>query len=1154
MTRHLWGGAPEPGSGAACVRVRRSMVIVWCLLGLMAVASRVEAQAVYGSLGGTVTDNSGAVLPGATVTITNVDRKTVDSVVTNDSGFFTKDRLLPGAYEVKAELSGFKTAIVPRVTVSVDTQTPVSFKLELGAVSEEVTVTGGAPLLKTDRADVATTFDSRQLTELPVLDRNLTKFVLLTPGTQQLGWQHAASENPQGSVQIQVNGQHFSGTGYQLDGTENRDPILGIIVINSTLESVAETKITSQNYDAEFGQATAGVVSIRTKSGTNELHGSAFEFWRGDKFQARNPFTQFQRDPLTGRFIPETSHNQFGASIGGPIVTNKMFFFGDYQGTRDTQGGSKLLSVPTAAARGGDLSAYGVNIFDPATGATPEQRAQFANNVIPTGRLSPQALAILQSIPLPNAAGRDNGTRDNYVAAASETFEEDSFNVRVDGRMSEKVNIFGRYSTGGFSRDGPTAFGSGGGAELVSLGGVSKVRNHSVAFGADYTLSPTLLADFRFGFFQYKVNVLPFDFGTTPALDAGIPGLNLGDDFTSGLPALFIGGDNTTVAGDFEAGSGLGVNRCNCPLDQNEKQWQMVGNLTKLMGNHSFKFGIDVRRAYNLRVPSDAHRSGELTFNLDRTRGPSGGGLGLATFLLGDVTFFRRYASPNTDARERQWRHFYYAQDTWRVNPRLTVNYGLRLDVINPQTVNEAGNGGWLDLTTGQMLVGGVGDIDLAGNVKNRFNWAPRLGVTYQLDEKTVLRAGYGRSYDIGVFGSLFGHSVTQNLPVLSVQELRAPNNFDRVFTLASGPSPATFPDPGSSGRFTLPDGVFSRALPDKQRPPAVDAWNVTYQRQLTDTMSLEVAYVANHGSRVFAGDGPAVNANQARLDGFGTLNFNQRQPFFNGLVTPKEGLGGAFGWTQGIDYFCNCATNDYQSLQARFTKRFSGGYLANVNYTLQRAEMANGDYFFWDPEMNRGVADWDRRHNFVFSFVALIPVGRDQRYMSDISPGLDALIGGWQLNANTTIQSGLPFSVNYRDAGADRDTGGNNRPNLIGDTDGEQNRDQWFNSTPIGSPGSAFERPARGTFGTMERNALRGPGYWRVDASLFKNFRLGGARELQVRIEAVNVFNHVNLANPDSEVGVPGSPNTNAGRINATAYGNSDPQRNLQFALKFSF
>ena len=377
--------------------------IVACAMFAIGVPS-VPAQAVYGSISGTVKDNTGALLPGVTVTVTSVERSTTDSVLTNDSGVYTKDRLLPGTYEVRAELQGFKQAVVPRVTVSVDTQTPVNFTLDLGAVSETIEVTGGSPLLKLDRADVATTFDTRQLTDLPVLDRNFTKFILLTPGTQQLGWQHAASENPQGSTQTMVNGQHFSGTTYQLDGTENRDPILGIIVINPTLESIRETKITSQNYDAEFGQATAGVVSVQTKSGANNVLGSAFEFFQSDKFQSRNPFTQFAPDPLTGRFLPETKKNQFGGSMGGPIRQNRWFFFGDYEGTRSTVGGSRLGTVPTDAARRGDFSAYGVAIFDPLTGA-PASRTQFANNQIPQGRLSPQALSLLRLIPSPNATG-----------------------------------------------------------------------------------------------------------------------------------------------------------------------------------------------------------------------------------------------------------------------------------------------------------------------------------------------------------------------------------------------------------------------------------------------------------------------------------------------------------------------------------------------------------------------------------------------------------------------------------------------------------------------------------------------------------------------------------------------------------------------------
>ncbi|PYV29712.1 MAG: hypothetical protein DMG09_29360 [Acidobacteria bacterium] len=1107
------------------------------------------AQAVYGSISGAIKDSSGAVVPGATITVTSVGRKTSDTVISNESGLYSKERLLPGNYEVRVEMPGFKASVIPSVVVNVDTNTKVDISLEIGQVSDTVTVTATeGQLLKTDRADVATSFTERQVTELPILDRNFTKFILLTPGTQQLQWQHAASENPQGSTQIQVNGQHFSGTGYQLDGTENRDPILGIIVINPNFEAIGETKITSQNYGAEFGQATAGVVSIQTKSGTNEYHGSLFEFRQNDVLQARNPFSQFQADRLTGKFIPDTMKNQFGGSFGGPIMKNKLFFFGDYQGTRSKAGGSRLLTVPTLAARTGDLSGYGVNIYDPATTVLDSNgnlvsRTQFAGNRIPSGQLSSQALNVLKLIPSPNAAGRDNGTRDNYVASGIEGFDGDTFDVRSDGRLSDKFNLFGRYSFADFTRDGPTSFGQGGGQELVSLGGTSKVRNHSIAFGFDYTLSPTLLTDFRFGFFRYKVAVLPFDVGTTPAKDAGIPGLNLGDNFTSGLFAGFVG-SSSTAPFSFNFGSGLGVNRCNCPLDQDEKQFQWVDNVTKIKRNHTVKFGVDFRRAYNLRVPSDAHRAGELTFSENRTRGPEGGGLGLATFLLGDATNFRRYYSTQTDARERQWRHFYYVEDTWRMTQKLTLNYGVRLDVINPQTVNKPRNGGWLDLATGAIRVAGLGAIGLNGNVENSLNWAPRIGIAYQVTDKTVVRLGYGRSYDIGVFGSLFGHSVTQNLPVLAVQELRSPANFEKVFTLAEGPSLPVFPEPGErSGRFTLPDGVFARALPEKQRLPAVDAYNVTVQRQLTNSMSVEAAYVGNKGTHVFAGDGPAFNINQATIVGFGTIPLNQRRPLFN-----------KFGWTQGIDFFCNCADNRYDSLQTKFNKRFGDGYSLLVNYTLQRALQDSGDYFIFDANLNRGPADWDRKHNFVVAALAELPFGKGKRWMTNATTPMQWAFGGWQFNTTWTVQSGLPFNVNYRDAGADRDTGGDDRPNLIGDPQTGGSREKYFNATPIGSSGSAFSRPAKGTFGDLPRNALRGPGYFRVDASLFKRFAITERTNLEFRFESVNFFNHVNLGNPDATIGVPGNDNANAGRISSVAYGGNDLMRNVQWALKLTW
>jgi hypothetical protein len=1126
---------------------------------------------VYGSLFGSVRDAQGGAVANAAVTITNLDTGVAHAIKTNATGDYNQTRLLPGKYRVRVEATNFKSAVIETVVVNVDAATEANVALQPGEINEEITIKADAPMLKTDRADVAVMFESRQITDLPILDRNFTKYVLLTPGAQPLQWSQSSAENPQGSAQTMVNGQHFSGTGYQLDGTENRDPILGLIVINPNLEAIGEAKVTTQNYDAEFGQAIAGVVSVSTKSGGNVPHGSAFAFRQNDVLQARNPLSQFQRDPVTGKFIPDTLRNQFGGVVGGPVVKNRLFFFGDYEGLRSKTGGSKLLTVPTAAARGGDLGAYGINIYDPATTTTDAQgnlvsRDQFAGNRIPANRLSPQALNILKLIPLPNVANAPaGGTLNNFIASGVEGLDKDSFDIRVDATNSDRLKMFGRYSLADFALNGPTAFGAAGGPEIVSLGGASNVRNQSVAYGFDYAWNNTIITDFRFGYFRYRVNVLPIDFGKSTSSDVGVPGLNL-DQFSSGLFAGFVidprqqnplGGfslGSEELRKGFNFGSGQFVNRCGCPLDQDENQFQFVSNTTKFYGTHAIKAGVDIRRAYNLRVPSDLHRSGELIFDTGRTRGPVGGGLGLATFLLGDVSSFGRYISTNTDARERQWRHFYYGQDTWRATPRLTINYGLRLDVINPQSVNKAGNGGFLDLTTGEIKTAGVGGTSLSGNVKNSLNFAPRLSLAYKLTDKLVVRAGYGRSYDIGVFGSLFGHTVTQNLPVLAAQRLNAPSNFERVFTLAQGPPAFTAffgldntPKSGgkpnaalpANGRFFLPDGVFARAIPDKQQLPTLDAYNVTVQYQLTDTIAVEAAYVGNKGTHVFAGDGPQFDVNQPTIVGFGSLPRNQRQPLFN-----------RFGWTQEIDFFCNCADDRYDAAQFKFTRRFAGGYAILAHYTWQRSMQDAQDYFIHDATLNRGPADWDRTHNFVLSQLWELPFGMGKRWVNHAK--LDWLAGGWQFNSNTTVQSGLPYSFCY-DAGANIDTGpcrpnvgGDARPNLSG--------------TAYSYDTSVFSNPGMGKFGNQPRNALRGPGYWRTDASLFKKFKLGETRELEFRVESANLFNHVNLGNPDSFIGsfdpVNGKLNVSPslGHIYTTAGFNADPMRNFQFALKFKF
>jgi len=1168
-----------------------TLSLTLCLTLVAATFGTTFGQAVYGSVFGTVTDSSGAAVPNATVTITNIGANVSETTRTNGSGNYAQTRLNPGTYRVKVEAPSFKAAVVETVVVNVDTASTVNVTLQAGQVSEQITITADAPLLKTDRADVATTFDARQISDLPIIDRNFTKFILLTPGTQQLQWQHAASENPQGSVQTMVNGQHFSGTGYQLDGTENRDPILGIIVINPNFEAIGESKITSQNYDAEFGQAIAGVVSVSSKSGTNDLHGAIYGIRQNDILQARNPFSQAEKNKQTGKFIPDSLRNQFGGAIGGPIIKDRFFYFADFDGLRSKTGGSRLLTVPTLAARSGDLSAFlgdvvldpdtkqpimvqtvsGATvqlrqnmIFDPTSSTDPNLRRVFDGNRIPIGRLSPQTLNILKLLPTPTSTGRLNGTTDNFVAGGIEGFDKDSFDTRIDFRATEKLSMFGRYSFANFTRNGPTAFGAGGGPELVSLGGSSKVRNQSVAYGFDYSWSSTLVTDFRFGFFRYKVSVLPFDFLKKTADDVGVRGLNL-DDFSSGLFAGFIDGNNNFGGTNF--GSGLGVNRCNCPLDQDENQFQFVSNTTKFVGDHTFKFGVDIRRAYNLRVPSDTHRAGELSFNNKRTgHGKFGQGLGLATFLLGDVTNFGRYISTQTDARERQWRHFYYGQDTWRATQKLTLNYGLRLDVINPQTINKAGNAGYLSLDTGQVRTVGVGNTNLAGNVENSFNFAPRLSLAYKPTDKVVIRAGYGRSYDIGVFGSLFGHSVTQNLPVLAIQSVNN-GDFGRAFNLAEGAPaftaffgldrpPIQCPlKPGSTterdcsafqnktlpsnGQFFLPNGIAAFVLPDKQTLPTVDAYNVTFQYQLTNTMSLEAAYVGNKGTHVFAGDGPDVSPNQVPIAGF-TSGRDGRfaRPFYN-----------KFGWSQDFRYFCNCADNHYNSLQLKLDKRFSNSYSLLMHYTWQDQVQEDGGYFFFDSALNRGPAGWQRDHNFVIAQVYELPFGKGKRFLGGVSRAADSLIGGWQFNSTTTIQSGLPFD-NCIDTSGISDTG-TCRPNVKGDVDTGVFRESNGQIRYIKDL-SVFSKPTTpGTFGNQKRNSLRGPGYWRTDASLFKKFKFTERVEGEFHIESVNFFNHVNLGNPDGFVS---SFTGSGGVINSTAYFGADPQRNFQFAFKLKF
>jgi hypothetical protein len=1148
--------------------------IVLCALALLALSCalftpQAAAQAVFGSIFGTVTDPSGAAVPGVKVVVTSATKGTSQETTTNADGNYSVTHLIPDVYNVRAEGAGFKAFEAKNIVVSADAAARVDGQFQVGGSTETVEVTAEAPQLKTDRADVATIFNEKAVEDLPLFNRNFTALVLASPGAQQLGWSHASSENPQGSLQTRVNGQTFAGTGFQLDGTDNRDPILGIIIINPTLESVTEAKMTSQNYDAEFGQAIAGVVASQTRSGSNSLHGSAFGFRRSDATQARDPFSQSpsKANPVTGRTIPPILYGQYGGSIGGPVIKDKLFFFGDYQATRSKIGSSFLQSIPSSLVRSTcgvagvancDLSEYTNQIFDPATG-NPDgtSRTAFAGNLIPNSRLSPQAVALLQQFPAPTSAGLIN----NFAAGGNGIFNNDQFNVRIDDQTTSKLHSFGRYSFANYTLTGAAAFGDLGGNGFGTGGfaGASKSRDQSVAAGFDYAFRPSVLTDVRFGYVRYHVGVEPNGVGTTPASDVGIPGLNTGVDFTSGQPSYFVGksGGDGTATGDISSsgglsnfGYGLGVNRCNCPLTEQEDQFQFVNNWTKITGNHQIKFGGDIRYARNLRVPSDNHRAGELTFARERTSDAGAGGVALATFLLGDVTTFKRYVSTSLTAAERQKRFYFYGQDTWRATSKLTIALGLRWDIINPEYVTEDANGGLLDLSTGFLRVGGVGGIDRNFNVdRNWKNFGPRLGVAYQLTPSTVVRMGYGRSYDIGVFGSIFGHAVTQNLPVLAVQNDNATSQTDAVFNLATGPTAPVFPTVPSNGLLPLPVGIFARARPTRMRLARLDAYNLTVQHQLTNTISMELAFVGNNGHGFYANN-PAVNVNQPSIVGFASgVSKNDRRPLFN-----------RFGWTQDIDFFGNDAPSYYDALQAKIDKRFNNGLQFVAHYTWAKNLTHDGGYYNIDPQVNYGPDDFNRKHVFSISSVYELPFGKGKRFMGNAGRALNLIIGGFQLNTTTNWSSGLPWSASYNQCGQDQDVG-ICRPILVGSL--KTGVGHFDPGSPTVSPSvpfftpvaplaangdvqGPFLRPQIGQLGSG-RNAFTGPSFFNSDMSLFKNFAITERVGAQFRFEAFNVFNHVNLGQPNNCIDCSGS-----GLITGLAANAS--MRQLNFGMKVTF
>jgi hypothetical protein len=1192
------------------------------------------AQSVFGQILGTVTDATGAAVPNATVTVTDVAKGTVVSLQSNGAGEFTADHLIPDTYNVKVAATGFKGFEQKGLQVFADTSPSVKAVLAVGASDQTVEVNADSVAqLKTDRADVATVFNAQEIEDLPIPDHNFTNLQLLLPGAQQLGWAHAASENPQASKQIQIDGQAFGGVNYTLDGTDNQDPILGIIVVNPNSESMSEAKIATQNFDAEFGKAVASVETVQTKSGTNAFHGTIFDNRESSANLAREPFSQSK-----AAGVPSALKNQFGGSIGGPILKDKIFFFADYQGVRQKVGIANTQTVPTQKVITSCLSGSGCDFSEylAPNGGTPHQLydnssgtpVPFAGNIIPNSRLSPTALKLLKVLQpfAPNSPGSQGGLVNNYSGSGTGIFNSNQWDVRGDATLNGKMHVFGRFSRFTDTLTGKTLFGGAGGGAgfgLAGFGGSSLGANDSLALGTDIAINSKLVTDVRLGYFRYNIITSKYDQsnanlpfpgqnvsggGLTVPVIFGAPDIDIADADRSGTQ-----GPNNGQNGGSQYGSGLNINHCNCPLKEKEDQFQVVNNWTKTIGNHAVKFGVDLRYARNLRVPSDNDRTGHDQFGAGPTSNGTDGGLGFATFVLGDVTAFNRYASTSINAKEFQVRDFFYAQDTWRFTPKLTLNLGARYEFYGPERVNGKGNGALLNLQTGYINVAGSGPVPLnmgVGAAKNA--WNPRLGVAYQLNDKTVIRAGYGRSFDLGVFGSEFGHVVTQNVPVLANQSITGTNGYaSYAFQLdnpaatsanSTGLTPYTPVAPNSNGQISIQaavpgtttsigQSVNVKTRPFTERLPTLDAWNAALQRSITPTLSVEVAYVGNKGTHTLSdGDGNNTNPNEKALflpaaysvtgtplhydpaggtcvtgstiapcaagaTPIGTNGATSNQTLlrrYTGGTLPA--CSGPCNWNQDISNYGNDQDTHYNALQIKVTKTYTRGLSINGNYAYQVAKSNASGFATWDKQSVIGNEGSVRRNAFTAYGLYKLPFGKNQMLLSDVNSVVDKIVNGWEISPVFIWQSGLPFTLGINNCSKYVSDSAPCRPNGSAGglkTGAKGTPGNKLNPVTFFTPpglGGAFTAPSLDQIGNAGRNTAWGPHFFNADMSLIKNVTFHERYTGQFRMDAFNAFNHINYGNPDGNIETGGSITQGPG-----PNGTTNP-RQLQFTLHVQF
>lgn len=1082
------------------------------------------AQAVNGNMLGTITDQSKAAVPGATVTITEVKSGAVKTTKTNESGVFDFEALQPGTYTVSATQSGFKEAKVEAVNLVVNSTVRVDLSLFVGSAGETVTVNATPELLKTDRADVAVDITSQQAEDLPLgTNRNVQGLVALAPGATKPRLVHSNFFNAQASLSTEVNGQSRLANNTEIEGVDDneRSGLLQVLIPPS--EAIESVNVSTANYQAEFGRVGGAVTDIILKSGTNALHGQVYEFNRISALAAKTRFQTTAKAPSV--------YNYTGANLGGPILKDKLFLFGDYLHVADHQGQFNTTTVPTAAFRAGDLSAGGTNIYDPATGdASGRGRTQFSYqgrpNVIDPARISPITQRILALVPLPNVNG--NSLTNNYSRNTHFIRTSDSFDVKADANVRAGDHVSYRYSWQKVDQLQEALFGAAGGPGQGANNAAGTQTAYNTALNYTHVFNPKLLAELRIGLNHYRNTARQVDYGTTASSDIGIPGVNI-DANTSGLVTINLGGGLPTNL----VGSGASY-----PWDRGETNADIVNNWSRVLGNHSFKFGGEYRRVRDdLQQGQSFGQRGAFTFNDGTTALNGGPRTGIANYMASFLLDVPNGVGRDVGVKDASWREsqvFAYFQDAWQVSPKLTANFGLRWELYKPPTARHNGDYSNYDPSTNSLIIAGIGANPADLGLVTRYTYfAPRIGFAYRLDSQTVIRAGYGISYQSWPDNL---NSYATNFPLKQNNSFNSLNSYSQALQNNGRPSSmaAGFPAPLLA---TIPaNGVITNAplqsyfvVPLKWKAPYVESWNLAVQRALPGGFALDLAYVGN------------VGIGQAQ-------NYNLNAGFVAGAGAAGQPQFATFGRTQSTTTFRQAGSN-YNSLQAKLEHRFAAGLSATTAYTYQKgmgyttsnSTGVGSTNFYIDFQRNYSILGNNRTHTLVQSFIYELPFGKGKRWANH---GLASWVaGGWQTTGVMSIESGTPFSVTASATilNAPSNTQVANINGKFRRLGGIGAGSPWFDT-------SVFSQPTTAAYGNTGQNAFRGPGFFNLDASVFRSFAVTEKVIFEFRAEAFSITNTPQYGNPSSNV-----TNSDFGQINASS-GGASGNRSMELAGKIRF